>query len=91
MLLKFLMWQRRGSLLPDWNEETKSAKSQHLRGEFIDHYVATGGYYGLLWIRIWQLYSCDLYISSATRSYASMATIAIYRFDRTRYRHAMAR
>jgi len=71
MLLKFLM-QCHGSLLPDWNGETKRAKSQHLRGEFIDHYKATGGCYRLLQIQIWQLYSCGLYISSATCSYGSM-------------------
>ena len=59
MLMKLLTWQRHGSLLPNWNEEMKSAKSQHSRWisiEFIDCYRVNWGCYGLPWIQMWHVF-----------------------------------
>jgi hypothetical protein len=59
MLIKLLTWQHCGSLLSDWNEEMKSAKSQHSRWsgiEFIDCYRVNWGRYGLLWIQMWHVF-----------------------------------
>ena len=55
----------------------------------LDCYTVTWGCYRPLWIQMWQLYSCSLYLSRATGSYGTMTTITIYGFDRTHYRLAM--